>query len=90
METITGYQLYAMEKYPYAIKTDVPSDSIVVEVFKASNPETEKAIHELELSVGYDYSEVTIRDKPVGIYLFKASRGETLVKGGDWVEFFRP
>ena len=87
-EIISGYQLYALEKYPYAIKTDSASDLIVVEVFKIINPEVEKSIHALELRVGYYYDEIKIRDGNVGIYLFKKAGTETLVKSGDWVQFF--
>lgn len=88
-EVISGYQLYAMEEYPYAVKTDNPSDLITVEVFKVTNPFIERSIHELEMGVGYHYDEVVIRDKAVGIYLYKNIGSETLVKSGDWVQFFR-
>ena len=87
-EIISGYQLYALEKYPYAIKTDSASDLIVVEVFKIINPAVEKRIHALELRVGYYYDEIKIRNGNVGIYLFKKAGTETLVKSGDWVQFF--
>ena len=87
-EIISGYQLYAQEKYPYAVKTGNDSDLITVEVFKITNPVMEKRIHELELHVGYFYDEVKIRDQKVGIYLFKKAGTETLVKSGDWVLFF--
>ena len=88
-EIISGFQLYALEKYPYAVKTDSASDLMVVEVFKVINPEVEKSIHALELSVGYYYDEIKIREGNVGIYLFKKTGTEPLVKSGDWVQFFR-
>jgi gamma-glutamylcyclotransferase (GGCT)/AIG2-like uncharacterized protein YtfP len=87
-EIISGYQLYAMAEYPYAVKTQNPSDLVVVEVFKINNHRVEKRIHELELRVGYFYDEVDVRGHNVGIYLFKKAGTETLVKSGDWVEFF--
>jgi gamma-glutamylcyclotransferase (GGCT)/AIG2-like uncharacterized protein YtfP len=88
-EIIPGYQLYAMKEYPYAVKTSIPSDLITVEVFKVKNPSTERSIHSLELGVGYYYDEVIIRNNAVGIYLYKKIGNETLVKSGDWVQFFR-
>jgi gamma-glutamylcyclotransferase (GGCT)/AIG2-like uncharacterized protein YtfP len=87
-EKVPGYALFAMRYYPYAVKTDNPDDAIIVEVYKIADAETEKAIHELELSVGYFYDEVMIRDHRTGIYLFEKSGPEPLVKGGDWVKFF--
>jgi gamma-glutamylcyclotransferase (GGCT)/AIG2-like uncharacterized protein YtfP len=88
-EIISGYQLYAMEEYPYAIRTGDPTDLITVEVFKVTNPSVESSIHKLEMGVGYYYDEVLIRGNAVGIYLYKNIGRETLVKTGDWVQFFR-
>ena len=87
-ELISGYQIYALPEYPYAVKTGDPSHLVTVEVFKVINPEVERAIHDLEMSVGYVYEEIEIRGKPVGIYLFEKASTETLVKSGDWVQFF--
>ena len=87
-EAIPGYQLYEMEHYPYAVKTGSPADFITVEVFEITDPAIERAIHQLELSVGYYYDEVMIHQKQIGIYLFRDRGQERLVKGGDWVQFF--
>jgi len=87
-ESVPGYKLHAMRYYPYAVKTENSNDVTVVEVYKISDPATERAIHALELSVGYYYDEVTIRGKRIGIYLFKKSGPDPLVKDGDWVKFF--
>ncbi len=88
VEQVPGYALYAMRYYPYAVKSGNPDDRIVVEVYKITDSATEKAIHALELSVGYYYDEVMIRDQRTGIYLFEKTGPEPLVKGGDWVKFF--
>ena len=85
---LDGFKLYALEEYPFAVKTNNGSDSIVVEVFKIVNPETEKDIHELELGVGYYYDEVVINSVTAGIYLYEESGNYQEVKGGDWVKFF--
>ncbi len=87
-EKVPGYAMHAMRYYPYAVKTGNPEDAIIVEVYKITEPKTERAIHALELSVGYYYDEVMIRDQRTGIYLFEKRGPEPLVKGGDWVKFF--
>lgn len=88
IETLRGYRLHAMRWYPYAVKTGSPVDSIVVEVCRITDAEVERAIHDLELSVGYYYDEAIIRGEPTGIYLYAESGPEPLVKEGDWVKFF--
>jgi gamma-glutamylcyclotransferase (GGCT)/AIG2-like uncharacterized protein YtfP len=87
-EILSGFRLYAMDEYPYAVRTKNPSDLIVVEVFKINNQDAEKSIHALELGVGYIYDEVEVRGQSVGIYLYEKAGAETLVKSGDWVQFF--
>ena len=87
-ESITGFQLYALPGYPYAVKTGNPADILTVEVHRASNPATEQAIHDLEMGVGYIYDEVIVRGQATGIYLFEKVGTEPLVAGGDWVKFF--
>ena len=86
--TLDGFKLYALKDYPFAIRTNQPTDSILVEVFKIVNFDTEKSIHELELGVGYYYDEIKIRSIAAGIYLFRAPENYPEVKGGDWVKFF--
>lgn len=87
-EKLPGFVLYAKRFYPYAVKSTNPHDTIVAEVYQVKNPRTERAIHELELSVGYYYDEVLIRGHRAGIYLFEKPGPEPLVKDGDWVKFF--
>ena len=87
-ETLPGFRLHAMRRYPYAVKTNVPGEVIVVEVFRVTDPSVERAIHDLEIGVGYTYSEVEIRGMRTGIYLFESHGPEPSVKGGDWVKFF--
>ena len=88
LTVIEGFRLYGMQHYPYAIKTDNPSDRLTVEVFKVTNPEVEKSIHALEIEVGYYYDEVEIMGSQSGIYLFTEAGTDPLVKEGDWVKFF--
>ncbi len=85
---LEGYQLYAMDEYPYAVRTDKLTDILTVEIFRITDPSIERAIHILEMSVGYYYDEIALHGKRVGIYLYEKGGSETLVKGGDWVQFF--
>ena len=87
-EALSGYRLHAMRWYPYAVKTDDPNDITIAEVYRITDAKTEQAIHDLELSVGYFYDEVVLRNLLVGIYLYRESGTEPSVKGGDWVKFF--
>jgi len=87
-EVLPGYGLHAMQGYPYAVNTNNEKDTIVVEVFRVSDPIVEKDIHDLELGVGYKYEEVLIRGTTTGIYLFEKQGGEPSVRDGDWVKFF--
>ena len=86
-EKLAGFKLYALERYPFAIKTNEPSDSIIIEVAHITNAQTENEIHQLELSAGYYYDEVAVRGISVGIYLFQNSDHHTWVPHGDWVKF---
>lgn len=87
-DRVPGFRLHALRTYPYAVKSPVPGDTIVVEVFEITDPQVERAIHALELGAGYVYKEVLVRDKPTGIYLFENHGPEPLVNDGDWVKFF--
>lgn len=87
-ETLAGYRLYALPAYPYAIKTGNPADVIIIEVHRALDEATERAVHDLEIGAGYFYDEVSVRDQTVGIYLFEEAGTEPFVEGGDWVKFF--
>jgi gamma-glutamylcyclotransferase (GGCT)/AIG2-like uncharacterized protein YtfP len=87
-DVMPGFRMYALESFPYAVKTGNASDVITVEVFRVTNRQAEKSIHALEMREGYYYDEVMIRDELIGIYLFKNAGSEPLVESGDWVHFF--
>ena len=87
-ETIGGYKLYALEEYPYTVRTGNSSDLITVEIFRVVDSAVEKAIHELEIGVGYYFEDVLIRGEKTGIYLFEKAGPEPLVESGDWAQFF--
>ena len=85
---LEGFKLYALRDYPFAVRTNQPKDLIHVEVFKISQPEIERSIHELELGVGYYYDEIKVNSITAGIYLFHQPENYPEVKGGDWVKSF--
>ncbi len=87
-DVINGFRLYALEEFPYAVRTGNSTDLLTVEVFKVTDPQIERDIHGLEMEVGYFYDEIVIKDEVVGIYLFEKAGTEPLVKGGDWIKFF--
>lgn len=85
---LKGFKLYALEHYPFAVRTGRNTDSVAAEIFQVTDPKAEQSIHELELSVGYFYDEVLIDQKKVGIYLYARPENYPEVFGGDWVKFF--
>jgi gamma-glutamylcyclotransferase (GGCT)/AIG2-like uncharacterized protein YtfP len=87
-DVITGFRLHALEEYPYAVRSGDPADTLTIEVFRVTDPAIERAIHELEMEVGYVYEEIILRGEAVGIYLYKKAGVEPLVNGGDWIKFF--
>jgi gamma-glutamylcyclotransferase (GGCT)/AIG2-like uncharacterized protein YtfP len=85
---ISGFKMYALEEYPYAVRSNEGTDSIVIEVFEITNTDTKSAIHELEISVGYVFDIIEINGRQVCIYLFENPGNDLAVNNGDWVEFF--
>ena len=85
---LPGFRLYSLPRYPFAVRSAFPQDSIVAELFQVTDPKVEHSIHALELSVGYYYDEEIIGGKSVGIYLYTSSGSHPLVEHGDWVRFF--
>ncbi|HRK53314.1 MAG TPA: gamma-glutamylcyclotransferase [Cyclobacteriaceae bacterium] len=85
---IFGYELFALETYPYAVKSINESNSIVVEIFLIENTRAAEAIHKMEIDAGYIFELIEVDGEKVGIYLFEHSGGNSKVESGDWVEFF--
>jgi gamma-glutamylcyclotransferase (GGCT)/AIG2-like uncharacterized protein YtfP len=88
-EKIAGYKLFALERYPIAVQTHDPNDSITVEVTRVTNHTTENEIHQLELNAGYYYDEIIIRGITVGIYLFHDGGLNPEITHGDWVRYWQ-
>lgn len=86
---VKGFQLYSLGDFPFAFKTDVEDDRILVEVFEIPETEIAKQIDELELGYGYHSEIILIDQQPVKIYLFQEKANYPLVSGGDWLKFFR-
>lgn len=85
---ISGYELFALKEYPYAVKSVDASNSLVVEIFQIGNANTAGIIHKMELNAGYIFELIEVDGEKVGIYLFEQSEGNSKVESGDWVEFF--
>jgi gamma-glutamylcyclotransferase (GGCT)/AIG2-like uncharacterized protein YtfP len=82
---LTGFKMFSLTQYPYAIRTNDINDRIVAELYKVIDAKTEQSIHELEMDEGYIFSEVEIAGDKFGIYLFDARVMEsTQVISGDW------
>ncbi|MFM7429766.1 MAG: gamma-glutamylcyclotransferase [Flammeovirgaceae bacterium] len=86
---LTGYQLYSLGPYPFAIRTDSPTDKILVEVFEVNSLQTEQTIHQIEMEAGYFLDSVSIDGQAVKIYLYENKADYPFVFGGDWIKFFR-
>ena len=87
---LQGYQLYSLGPYPFAIRTNSPTDKILVEVFEINHQPTIDAIHQIEIEAGYFLDSVIIDGQAVNIYLYADKSDYPFVFGGDWVKFFRP
>jgi gamma-glutamylcyclotransferase (GGCT)/AIG2-like uncharacterized protein YtfP len=85
---LKDFKLYSRGLYPCVAKS-THENSVLVEVFRITDPQLEKEIHEMELEEGYVYEEVLINDQLVGIYVFVNIENFTEVKSGDWVTFYR-
>jgi len=85
---IYGYELYALEEYPYAVKSLTSLNSIVIEIFEIQNESVAKNIYQMELDAGYIFELIEVDREKVGIYLFEQPGNNPRVQSGDWVEFF--
>lgn len=88
MTRISGFELYSLGSYPYAVKTHDHSATIVIEIFKVNGEAARQAIHELEVGAGYVFDLIDIDSKKVGIYLFERPGDDPRVESGDWVSFY--
>lgn len=85
---LSGFRLYSLPNYPFAVRSMDDKDVIVAELFKVTDKQAEQRIHALELSVGYYYDEVLVEGRSAGIYLYKSAGNHPPVEHGDWVHFF--
>jgi gamma-glutamylcyclotransferase (GGCT)/AIG2-like uncharacterized protein YtfP len=85
---LSGYDLFALTDYPYAVKSNSPTSKILIEVMKINDSEVEKEIFKIEMDAGYFYEDIKIKNAPVGIFLFKSGANYQRVDHGDWVKFF--
>ncbi|MCX8491765.1 MAG: gamma-glutamylcyclotransferase [Cyclobacteriaceae bacterium] len=86
---IVGYEMYSLGDFPFAIRTNIPHQKILVEVFEIESEEIQRQIDQLELGYGYHKDIIEIDGQLVTIYLFKEKANYPKVNEGDWVKFFR-
>lgn len=85
---LKNFKMYALESFPFVVRTDAELDSIVAEVFRVNDKNAQQNIHLLEMREGYFCDEVVINGKRVSIYVYKNAENYPEVLGGDWVKFF--
>ncbi len=85
---IKGFDLYSLGSYPYAVRSNDHSASIVIELFCIHDVTARVAIHELEAGAGYVFECIEVDGMKVGIYLFERPGDDPKVKSGDWVTFY--
>lgn len=85
---ISGFELYSLGTYPYAVRSDDKSSTLVIEIFRVKSPAARLAIHELEIGAGYFFELIDIDRQKVGIYLFERPGDDPRVENGDWVSFY--
>lgn len=88
--TLSGFQLYSLGDYPYAVRCKDEKSTIQAELFEVFDPTTAHEIHLMEIASGYYYDEVQHKRKSYGIYLFSAAQtSDELIISGDWVSYIR-
>lgn len=85
---ISGYELYALSDYPYAVFTGNAMSSMVMEIFRVKSKHAKLMIHKLEIDAGYYFKLIEVDGNKVGIYLFSKPGNDTKVESGDWVKFY--
>ncbi len=85
---LPGYDLFELSDYPCAVRSNSPTNKILIEVMKINNDEVAKEIFNIETDAGYFYADIKIRNSSVGIFLFESGANYQRVDHGDWVKFF--
>jgi gamma-glutamylcyclotransferase (GGCT)/AIG2-like uncharacterized protein YtfP len=86
---LSGYDLFSLGNYPYAVKSHDPAHRMLVEVVAISNVETENTIHKIEIEAGYYAEQISIGDDRVTLFLYEAAANNLRIDSGDWCIFFR-
>jgi gamma-glutamylcyclotransferase (GGCT)/AIG2-like uncharacterized protein YtfP len=88
-ETILrGFKLFSKKDYPYAIISDLHSDTIIAEKMGVRTIEAQRAIFRLEISAGYYYDELLIDNQKFGIFLYsQRNPNDPQIIDGDWVNY---
>lgn len=85
---LTGYDLYALQSYPYAVRSNHPNSKIKVDIFTISIANVANEIDRIEMEAGYVRETILVEGMPTLIYLFSKTANHQKVISGDWVKFF--
>lgn len=90
--TITGFKLFSLGSYPCAIKTNIDTDKLVVDLFEVDK-QANYSIDRMEKGAGYTLEVIEIDGEIFGIYTYEQSAlarlSERQVPSGDWVNFLQ-
>lgn len=85
---IPGYKMYSLGGYPFVAPSNDADASIVVELYKLSDPDIIRSIHRMEIGAGYDTATIEVNDQQYTLYYqHNNNYGYTEVPNGDWVKF---
>ncbi len=88
LKVLSGFQMYALPDYPYVVETKNPDHTIVTELFRVKNLETEQSIIDLEFDAGYILSMLALAEGKFGIFVFpEVSTHNLLIADGDWLNY---
>lgn len=85
---LTGYDLYSLGNYPYAIKSTDSTHKILVEVTMVLDVETERDILKIENDAGYYIHKIKLGTDHVTIFLYEETANNLRIDSGDWCVFF--
>ena len=84
-----GFQLFSLGDFPCAVKSNLSSDKMMIEIFKIDDLVIANEIDSIEIGYGYYRDSIVVDNCEALIYLFKDAANYPQVLSGDWVKFFR-
>ena len=89
---ITGYKMFDLGHYPFAVKTGDKKDSMVVELYELQDEYIIELIHRMEVGALYGIEKETINNNTYWVYVYDdakdyGGRGYKAVPDGDWATY---